>query len=247
MHRFYLPPDQCAAATLRIEGAEARHARQVLRVRAGEQVTVLDGAGTSYLCEVREPGKHSVGLAVIEKTCAPPPPVRVHLYQAIPKGKTMEALIQKATELGVAQIVTVLTERAVPHLDEERGERKQEKWRQIAIEAIKQCGQVWLPQVSPPANWPAALERWSDCDLHIVASLQAGARRLREQLAEYQAQAGRKPGSVGLWIGPEGDFSPAEIAALLAHGARPITLGKLVLRVDTAVISALALLNDEFI
>lgn len=245
MHRFYLPPEFCATASPRLEGAEARHASQVLRVRAGDRITLLDGVGERLLCEVCESRKQSLELAVLERESVPPPVVRVHLFQAIPKGKTMEAVIQKATELGVARIIPVLTEHAVPHLDEERSGRKQEKWQQIAVEAIKQCGQPWLPQVLPPAAWTAALEYWSQCDLHLVGSLQPGARRVREQLAEYRAQCGHSPGSVGLWIGPEGDFSPTEIRTLLDRGARPITLGKLVLRVDTAALSALALLNDE--
>jgi 16S rRNA (uracil1498-N3)-methyltransferase len=246
MHRFFLPPEPCAAPALRLTGAEAHHAARVLRVRPGEVVTVLDGRGGACLCEVAEVAKTSVELRVTRRMTSPRPPVLVHLFQALPKGKTWDVVLQKATELGVAALHPVLTERAVPQLDREQREAKRDRWQQEVIEACKQCGQAWFPQVSAPLTWPEALGRWADCELHLAGSLLPGADRVRHFFAGFHSQQGRRPASVGLWIGPEGDFSPAEIGGLIERGAHPITLGQLVLRVDTAVMAALALVNDEY-
>jgi 16S rRNA (uracil1498-N3)-methyltransferase len=210
----------------------------------GDQVTVLDGQGASYLCEICEQRKRGLALAVVEKQHTPPLPWTVTLFQAVPKGKIIEAVIQKATELGAARIVPILSERAVPHFEEAEKDRKQDKWQAIAIEALKQCGQTWLPQVEPPVSFAKAV-RHAPFDLTAVASLQPGSRRLRHHLVEYQFKHGRLPGTIAVWIGPEGDFSAAELAMLLSAGARPITLGRLVLRVETAAIYALAMVNYE--
>src|ERR1700677_2864988 len=107
MHRFYLPPEQCRDSLLRLEDREAHHALHVLRIRRGEYVVVLDGAGTELLCEVREADRRHLELAVVEKTTAPPPSSQIILLQAIPRGKIIESIIQKATELGVARIVPI--------------------------------------------------------------------------------------------------------------------------------------------
>src|SRR5436190_10657151 len=139
MHRFYLPPAQCQSAELKLTDREAHHALNVLRVRRGERVVVVDGAGVEYLCEVREPGRDALNLVVLQRDVTPPLPYRLTLLQAIPKGKIIETIIQKAAELGAARIVPLLSERVVAQLDEESAESKAEKWRQTAVEAIKQC------------------------------------------------------------------------------------------------------------
>jgi len=245
MHRFYLAPDQCREPSLRLADREAHHAIHVLRLRRGERVAVLDGAGNEFLCEVKDLEREAVQLAVVHQQFVPPLPCQVTLLQAIPKGKLFESIIQKATELGVARIVPILSERVVAQLDEETGPQKADKWRNVAVEAIKQCGSPWLPQIESPVTSRQFLARKEKNELPLIASLQADRRHPRECFREFQAAHGRLPASVCVWIGPEGDFTPAEMNAIKTEGALPITLGRLVLRSETAAVYCLSILNYE--
>lgn len=245
MHRFYLPPENCRETALRLDGREAHHALHVLRLKRGECATVLDGAGNEFLCEVETVAKTAITLVVKEKKSTPAPPCPISLFVAVPKGKIIEGIIQKAVELGAHRIVPLLTERVVTQLDGEGAEHKREKWRQVAIEAIKQCGARWLPRVEAPVTLKEFLAHGEMPELTLVGSLQTERRHPRAVFADFQSQHKRAPKSVGVWIGPEGDFTLAELSAIEAAGAKPITLGELTLRVETAAIYCLAFLNYE--
>jgi 16S rRNA (uracil1498-N3)-methyltransferase len=245
MPRFYLLPAEYKSGPLTLAGREAHHALHVLRVRSGDQVTILDGAGREMLCAVENFDRDKVRLAVLETKTIPAPPCSITLLQAVPKGKIIESIIQKATELGAARIVPLLTARVVMELDETHAGRKAEKWQQVAIEAIKQCGTAWLPRVEAPVTPAEFLERKEAFELPLVASLQPGAQHPRNSFEKFEAQHGRKPKSACIWIGPEGDFTPQEIHAITSSGAMPVTLGKLVLRVETAAVYCLSFLNYE--
>jgi 16S rRNA (uracil1498-N3)-methyltransferase len=245
MHRFYLPPQNCYGNTLRLDGREAHHALHVLRLKRGEGVTVLDGAGNEFLCAVENAAKADITLAVQEKKSTAAPPCPISLFVGIPKGKIIEGIIQKAVELGAHRVVPLLTERVVTQLDGEGAEHKREKWQQVAIEAIKQCGAPWLPRVEPPVTLKEFLANGEMPELTLVGSLQTERRHPRAVFAEFQARHGRAPQSVGVWIGPEGDFTRAELSAIEMAGAKPVTLGQLTLRVETAAIYCLAVLNYE--
>jgi 16S rRNA (uracil1498-N3)-methyltransferase len=245
MHRFYLPPASCLEAVLRLDGREAHHALHVLRLQRGERVTVLDGAGAEFFCDVESAAKNYLVLAVKEKKFTPAPPCRLTLLVAIPKGKLIESIIQKAVELGAHRIVPLLTERVVTQLDDDGAEAKREKWQTVAIEAIKQCGAPWLPKVEAPQTIAEFLAHGEKMELSLVGSLQTERRHPREWILEFQKQHGQLPRSAGAWIGPEGDFTLAELQAIEAAGAKPITLGKLTLRVETAAIYCLSFLNYE--
>ena len=245
MHRFFLPPERCRANSLRLDGREAHHALQVLRLKLGERVVVLDGAGAEFFCEVESAAKDALILAVKDQKIHAENPCPISLFVAVPKGKIIESIIQKAVELGAARIVPLLTERVIMHLDGEGAEAKREKWQQVAVEAIKQCGQTWLPQIAAPIALKNFLTGQNLPELTLVGSLQTSRRHPREFFSEYRARHGRLPQSVGVWIGPEGDFTIAEIEAIASTGAQPITLGDLTLRVETATIYCLAFLNYE--
>lgn len=245
MHRFFLLPEACQGAQLTLTGAEARHALDVLRVRSGEAVTVLDGAGGRYTCTVADCDRRVVRLSVSRRDCEPPPPFRVTLVPSVTKSRSMDWMIQKATELGVHRIVPVITERSVPRLAREEASRKAERWREIAIESLKQCGTPWMPDVTPPAPLSDWLATRPNFDLALLASLHPGAQHPRPVLEAFRATHGRPPTEVAVWIGPEGDFTSDEIAAIHATGALPITLGPLVLRAETAAVYCLAFLGYE--
>lgn len=245
MHRFYLPPESCRGNSLRLDGREAHHALHVLRLKHGDGVTVLDGAGGEFLCKVESTAKDSLTLAATERKSAPPTPCSLTLLVAVPKGKIIESIIQKAVELGAQRIVPLLTERVVIHLGNDGAEHKREKWQQVAIEAIKQCGAAWLPEVAAPQTISEYLARGETVELALVGSLQTERRHPHEWISEFQKQHGRSPRSTAVWIGPEGDFTLAELQSIEAAGAKPITLGALTLRVETAAIYCLSFLNYE--
>ena len=245
MHRFYLPPEHCAGAALRLQGREAHHALRVLRVKYGEMVAVLDGIGNEFLCTVDNCSRDAVTLSVSLKNFMASSPCPVTLLVAVPKGKIIEDIIQKAVELGTSRIVPLLTERVATHLDAEAAADKRDKWQQVAIEAIKQCGAVWLPKIELPVTIEGFLARRERFELSLVGSLQTERRHPRECFREFQTKHGRRPQSAAVWIGPEGDFTPDELKAIEAGGALPITLGALTLRVETAAVYCLSILNYE--
>jgi 16S rRNA (uracil1498-N3)-methyltransferase len=245
MHRFYLPPERCAGAMLRLEGREAHHALHVLRLQRGELATVLDGVGNEFMCTVAECGRNAIVLSVSLKNFVSAPPCAITLLLAVPKGKIIESIIQKAVELGVRRVVPLLTERVVTHLDDGDAESKRDKWQAVAIEAIKQCGSAWLPTIEVPVTMKLFLARQENFDLSLVGSLQKERRYPREVLREFESKQKRPPQNVGVWIGPEGDFTATELAAIQDSGAQPVSLGRLVLRVETAAIYCLSFLNYE--
>ena len=245
MHRFYLPPERCAGNALRLDGREAHHALHVLRLRRGELVTVLDGVGNEFMCAVEDCGRSIVTLSVSLKNFLPAPPCSITLLQAVPKGKIIESIIQKSVELGAQRIVPILSERVVTQLEDEDAENKRDKWQQVAIEAVKQCGAARLPKVEAPMTIEQLLARKEKFELSLVGSLQKERRHSSEVLREYEKKHGRLPQSAAVWIGPEGDFTLDELKVIENSGAQPISLGNLVLRVETAAIYCLSILNYE--
>ncbi len=206
---------------------------------------VLDGAGSELLCEAGEPAPGIVRLSVMQKSFSQPLPYRITLLQAIPRGKIIESIIQKATELGAVRIVPLLSERVATQLDGKSAAAKIEKWRLIAVEAIKQCGSAWLPQVETPLTSKEFLSRGEQFELPLIGSLQNDGHHPREYFQTFYAERRRLPQSVCVWVGPEGDFTPAEMGAIKSAGALPITLGRLVLRSETAAVYCLSVLNYE--
>jgi len=245
MHRFHLPPEQCRDSALELSGDEAHHALRVLRIQTGERVTVLDGAGTEFICEVREATRRTVTLAVLRKNPSPPLPGQITLLQAVPKAKAMDYIVQKATELGAARVVPILAERSVVQLGGADALDKAAKWQQIAIESIKQCGSPWLTKIEPALTLKSFLARNESFELPLVAALSEHRQWPRDVIQAFREQHHRLPRTACVWIGPEGDFTPAELESIQATGAVPITLGRLVLRSDTAAICSLAVLNHE--
>jgi 16S rRNA (uracil1498-N3)-methyltransferase len=250
MHRFHLPPNEWSSAAL--TGSEAHHARSVLRLQPGDRVVLFDGRGREATAEIIAVASASIQLRALHETMSPPLRCRITLAQALPKGKNMDLIVQKAVEIGAAEIFPLLSARTVVQLDPESAAQKQTKWQTVTLEAAKQCGQNWLPQVHAPRtpNEFFAGRRSQTAaagfDLRLIGSLQPRALHLKKILAEYeQGHGGARPASVLIVVGPEGDFTPAEIALARTHGCVPLTLGPIILRVETAAIYCLSILSYE--
>lgn len=241
---FCLPPNP-DASELTLDGDESHHLISVNRAGAGDTVTLFDGAGAEWICTLQNPDRRAAVLHVRFRSKAKPLAYRVSLGQALPKGPAMDAIVRKATELGAARIVPLESERTQVRLEEERGDRKVEKWRQAAIEAAKQCGNPWLPRIEPVQPAARFMEQSRGYDLKLIASLQPGARSLKSALADFRAERGHGPREALWLVGPEGDFTPAELSVAQSAGFVPITLGPLVLRCETAAIYALSVLSYE--
>lgn len=243
--RAHCLPSEREPRELHLTADESHHLVIVNRAARGDTVVAFDGQGREWVCELIDDGRISAVLKVRFAQQAKPLPFEITLGQALPKGPHMDAIVRKATELGVARIVPLESERTQVRLDDERSDKKIEKWQTAALEAAKQCGNPWLPEIAPvqtAANFMASARGY---DLKLIASLQPGAKKLKTVLAAFQAAQGRAP-KKALWlIGPEGDFTPAESSLAQSAGFEPVTLGPLVLRCETAAIYALSVLSHE--
>ncbi len=245
MHRFFIAPDQSGQSEVVLDERESHHAANVLRLREGERVALLDGQGTECLCEVVSAAAPAVRLRVRQRNPVARPPYRITLLQAMTKGKSMDAIIQKAAELCAARVVPLAAERSVAQIDAEDRQSRVDKWRAIAIDAIKQCGSAWLPRIEPPMSPREFLARQERFDLPLIAALHSQSRHPRDRFRAFAEEHGRAPATLCIWVGPEGDFTPAEVNDILSCGAQPITLGPVILRSETAAVYCLSVLNYE--
>ena len=240
MHRFYLPPNEWNSASPALDEGESHHVLDVLRFGAGDHVTVFDGEGAEARADITAVEGKRIQLRIGSRIRSQPLACAITLAQAVPKGKHMDFIIQKATELGATRIAPLFSDRTIVQLDLSDTERKREKWREIAIEACKQCGQNRLPEIAVPRTPKAFFEKQEQSELMLIASLQPDARRIKSVLADYPTLR-----SVCVLVGPEGDFTPAEVALAKSMGCRPISLGPIILRAETAALYCLSVLAHE--
>lgn len=245
MHRFYIAPENWNPDALILRDAEAHHARDVLRLKRGDRVAVFNGRGREITADIVDLAKTEIRLRKLHEAQTPPLRCRITLGQAVPKGKNMDLIVQKAVEIGAAEIAPLVSERTVVDLDKKESGQKQTKWQQVAIEAAKQCGQNWLPRVDTPGKLKDFFAHQTAHDLKLIGSLQPDALHLKALLSEYRERHGDRPTTVLMMVGPEGDFTPAELALAKSHGCQPITLGPIILRVETAAIYCLSVLSYE--
>src|SRR5207237_1340986 len=198
-----------------------------LRLQPAGRVVVFNGRGHEITAEIAKVSRDEILLRKMHEARVLPLPCQITLAQAIPKGKNMDLIVQKAVEIGAAVIAPLISERTIVDLDAGEAEQKREKWQQIAIEAAKQCGQNWLPKVHTPRKLKQFFEETSvessgaqrapRQPLRLIGSLQADAQHLKKRLSDYAAEHGDGPASVLMMIGPEGDFTPAELALAKSH------------------------------
>lgn len=223
--------------------ADSHHLAAVLRRSVGDSVVVCDGRGGEALCRIAgRSGGDCLAVEVLDRRQQAQDMVMLTLVQAIPKTQKMEWIIQKATEIGVWEIMPVMTERGVVRLEGGRAEHRRERWQRIAEEAARQCRTAWVPRVAPIAGMKGVLGGLRR-DLLLIGSLESDAVPLKPFLRSLE---GNPPRTAALLIGPEGDFSPGEMEAAKAAGAVPVSYGPRVLRVETAAIHGLGVLAYEF-
>lgn len=244
MYRFFTEPSNINTqeGMIRIIGDDVNHIRNVLRMKKGEQIllcTGQEGDPVEYLCEIDEIRSDEVFARILDlQKNARELPADLYLFQALPKGDRFENVIQKCVELGVHEIIPVVTARTIVKLDEKRAAKKTDRWNSISLAAAKQSKRSFVPAVRMPVNWSGALEMASGLDRILVPYENAqGIEYTRRAIGEV------RPGEkVGIFIGPEGGFEEKEIGQLQGAGAHSITLGHRILRTDTASMAILAML-----
>ena len=239
MQRFFVTPDQVGEDKIRIQGSDVNHMKNVLRMRPGEEVMVSDGNNRQYRCRVEDYPEGEAVLAILEAGLVDTElPSRIYLFQGLPKQEKMELIVQKAVELGVCQVIPVQTRRCVVKLDAKKAAKKVQRWQQIAESAAKQAERGYIPAVSEVMTFQEALAFSEALDIRLIpyelADGMEGTRKILD---------GIRPGqSVGIFIGPEGGFEKEEVGRAVEAGAMPITLGKRILRTETAGIAVLSIL-----
>ena len=226
-----------------ITGEDAKHIAKVLRMKVGDELTVCDTKGRDYDCMIEEIGAGEVRLKVL--SVAPSqsePDVRVHLYQAMPKADKLETIVQKAVELGAASITPVMTRRCVSRPDAKSMDKKLVRYNRIALEAAKQCGRGVVPPVLPLLELPQALEQMqrTGCPILFYENATAPAKQVIAKARESGKEL-----EIAVLIGAEGGFDEDEVALAMEHGCHILSLGKRILRCETAPLAALTILMYE--
>ena len=227
-----------------LDAEQSHHCAQVMRQAVGDLFAVFDGHGQEAKAKITEITKDEVKYQILAKASSPRPVHPVWLAQALTKPKSMDLILEKATELGVSELAPLQSDHSVVQVEGEKAEAKVEKWQKLTIEAAKQCGQNWLPVVhSPlaPKDFMTAIPKGA---VKLIASLQHEAKPLKSVLREHLQ--GLKSGTpIVVMIGPEGDFTPAEIGQARSAGFAPVSLGKIILRAETAAFFALSAIAYE--
>ncbi|MCF2682976.1 16S rRNA (uracil(1498)-N(3))-methyltransferase [Faecalicatena contorta] len=239
MQHFFVTPDQVKEERVYIEGSDVNHMKNVLRMRVGEEVMISDGNNRTYRCAVQEYGEDITILKILERGLVDTElPSRIYLFQGLPKQDKMELIVQKAVELGVYQVIPVATKRCVVKLDEKKAAKKVERWQQIAESAAKQAGRGYIPEVHSVMNYRKALEYAGKLDVVLIPYELADGMQETKRIIDTI-----RPGqSIGIFIGPEGGFEQEEVERAIDCGARVITLGRRILRTETAGLTTLSVL-----
>ncbi len=240
MPRILIPPDAVSGSTIRItEAGTLHHLRRVLRLRAGEPVECFDGAGHGYLGTVREANARELIVSVERDRQEPAPARPVLLAHALIRPERFEWVLEKATELGVDRILPLVTSRTTVRLPHDPAAARLQRWRRLLVAACEQCGRCRLPQLDPPQHLDEAVAQLAGQQL-LLPTLAWPGRPAVQVVESLDPSA-----PVAVLIGPEGDFSPEEVAAAMAQGAEPVSLGRLTLRSETAALVMLALLQQR--
>ncbi len=244
MYLFFVEPSQIQDKKVIITGSDVNHIKNVLRLKAGEEIAVRNGVdGKEYRCGIEEFAQDQIicSLRFIREEGVELPS-KIYLFQGIPKADKMELIIQKAVELGVFEVIPVAVKRCVVKLDERKARAKVSRWQGIAEAAAKQCKRGIIPVVREPMTMKEAVSYAGEMDVKLIPY------ELAEDMSHTKKmiEAVRPGQSVAVFIGPEGGFEESEVAEALAAGIEPVTLGKRILRTETAGFTVLSWLMYHF-
>jgi 16S rRNA (uracil1498-N3)-methyltransferase len=246
MHRFYVTPAQIQGNTVTITGSDVNHIRNVLRMKQGGEIVICNGQGKDCYCIISKVSETEITAEIrSEKDTGTELKARITLFQGLPKKDKLELIVQKAVELGVCEIVPVMTKRVVVKLEDgKKEEKKLERWQAIAEEAAKQSGRGIIPVIRPVQSFKDAVYSAGRLQIALIpyenASGMQHTRELMNSLGQFK--------SIGVFIGPEGGFEEAEIELAEAVGIYPVTLGRRILRTETAglaILSMMVLMLEE--
>ncbi len=243
MPRFFVTSDQIHGDEIIITGSDVNHIKNVLRMECGEKLEVCDGNGWDYSCVIKTLDKDAIYLHVEESgESLVELNTKLYLFQGLPKADKMELIIQKAVELGAYAIIPTVTTRTIVKLDDKKEAKKLIRWQQIAESAAKQSGRAIIPEVMNPISFKDALKRAKEMDAGLIPYEKAeGMDAARDLVASMKDKK-----SIGIFIGPEGGFEESEIALAQEYGIQPISLGRRILRTETAGLAILSILMFEF-
>ena len=239
MARFFLPKENIHDRCGLIRGEELNHLRKVLRLRAGDAITVFDESGWEHEAVIRSVNTEEAEIDIHRSHAAErESPIEITLALGLTKADKMDFVIEKATELGVHTIAPLITEFTVPNLDQKKSSRRVDRWEKIALSATKQSGRTRVPGIRPIVAFSEFIEQRSARDLNLLFWEKEGERTLRKLNAAQTPEH-----AVTIAVGPEGGFSAAEAQAALQRGFLTVSLGPRILRAETAPIAALALVQ----
>lgn len=242
MPRFFIKPQDIVGDTIKITGEDFDHIKKVLRLKPNDKVTVNDRSGTDYevLIENFESDFVKTRLLSSLKNNSEPP-INVTLYQGVPKSDKMDLIIQKSVELGVREIVPVITHRTIVKFDGQKDVKKKlERWNRIALEASKQSERGFVPNVREPVSFLDAIKCVKTCDLGIIPYEKEKEKGIMTLLKDN-----KEAKSIAFFVGPEGGFTDEEIINAMENGLKSVTLGPRILRTETAGIAVLSILMYE--
>lgn len=239
MYQFFVEDEQIANDLVIIEGSDVNHIRNVLRMKCGEKVRISSTSGRNFFGTIDRIAENVVEVCITEETALDTElPCRICLFQGLPKSDKMDLIIQKAVELGVYEVIPVATRRAVVKLDKKKEDAKLRRWNAIAESAAKQSGRMMIPEISKVVSFSEAVKRAEKMNLALIPY------ELAEGMAETKRVLSKvRPGmDVAIFIGPEGGFDVEEVEEAKSAGVAPITLGRRILRTETAGLTALSIL-----
>lgn len=239
MYRFFVEKEQIDPHQIRIQGTDVNHIKNVLRMKIGEEIYISCGDNREYTCSIASMDEQEVlaDILYVQETGFELPS-KIYLFQCLPKNDKMELIIQKAVELGVCEVIPVSSKRSVVKLDAKKEASKLRRWQAISESAAKQSKRMYIPEIKPVMNMKEAISYADSLDVRMIPyELERGMQKTKNYFA------GILPGqSIGVFIGPEGGFTPEEIELALEHGIQPVTLGKRILRTETAGMTVLSIL-----
>lgn len=242
MNHFFVEESQVQGSEIIIEGTDVNHIKNVLRMKPGEEIMVSNGTDKHYICSILTISAEQVVTKIVDiDTNSTELPVKLYLFQGLPKADKMELIIQKSVELGVSEIIPVAMKRCVVKLDGKKEKSKLTRWQGIAESAAKQSKRMVIPNISSVMNFKEAVAYAKTLDYNIIpyefANGMEKSKQIVKEIGKYK--------SVGIFIGPEGGFDEAEIAYAKENDMQIISLGKRILRTETAGLTALSIIMFE--